>query len=277
MNARQIMIRKIISGGQPGADRAALNAAILMGISHGGWIPKGRITEDGTLPDKYELREMPTSSHQTPIEQNVIDSDGTLIFFRGKPTGGTEFTRKIALQHDKQLLLIDLNNPTSYDAASLILSWISLQKIKVLNVSGPSASKDSGIYGEVLRILKMAITMGGIKKENHPLRCNTAKEDRPSKPPITVEEAVERLIMGLSLRDKSTLVNMAETELCTLNSNLGKYIRNEFDLWSGNIELLTSCCYFVKRDKIDQDEASSIIIREAWKQLGKTHRLRIIK
>jgi hypothetical protein len=78
------MINKIISGGQTGADRAALDFALKFNIPHGGWIPKGRIAEDGPLPAKYQLQEMPTSSYPKRTEQNVIDSDGTLIFSRGK-------------------------------------------------------------------------------------------------------------------------------------------------------------------------------------------------
>jgi hypothetical protein len=83
------MIKKIVSGGQTGADRAALDFALKFFKPHGGWIPKGHITEDGPLPDKYQLEEMPTGSYPARTEQNVIDSDGTVIFSRGKPTGGT--------------------------------------------------------------------------------------------------------------------------------------------------------------------------------------------
>jgi hypothetical protein len=79
------------------------------------------------------------------------------------------------------------------------------------------------------------------------------------------------------LKDKATIVNMAETEIGTLNANLGEYIRNEFGLWSGNYDLLTSCCFLIKRDDVHVDEASSIIIRELWKRLQETHKLRIVK
>ncbi len=92
------MIKKIISGGQTGADRAALDVALKLGISHGGWIPKGRKAEDGPLPDKYQLREMPTGSYPKRTEQNVLDSDGTLIIARGKLTGGSDLTRKMTLK-----------------------------------------------------------------------------------------------------------------------------------------------------------------------------------
>ncbi|MDB4442552.1 putative molybdenum carrier protein [bacterium] len=104
------MIQKIISGGQTGADRAALDVALKLGILHGGWIPKGRMAEDGPLPEIYHLREMPTDSYEARTEKNVQDSDGTLIIARGKLTGGTDYTRQMTLRHKKQLLGIDLKN-----------------------------------------------------------------------------------------------------------------------------------------------------------------------
>jgi len=97
------MIKKIISGGQTGADRAALDVAIKLSIPHGGWIPKGRKAEDGPLPEIYKLKEMPTDSYPARTEQNVIDSDGTLIIARGKLTGGTDYTRQMTLKNKKQL------------------------------------------------------------------------------------------------------------------------------------------------------------------------------
>ena len=81
------MLKKIISGGQTGADQAVLDIVIKLGLPHGGWIPKGRIAEAGPLPDKYRLKEMPTDSYSECIEQNVKDSKGTLIISYGKLTG----------------------------------------------------------------------------------------------------------------------------------------------------------------------------------------------
>ncbi|MBW2083807.1 MAG: hypothetical protein JRI39_12165, partial [Deltaproteobacteria bacterium] len=83
------MINKIISGGQTGAEQAALDVAIELGIPHGGWIPKGRLTENGFLPEIYQLQEMPTTSYVKKTEQNILDSDGTLIISHGKLTGGS--------------------------------------------------------------------------------------------------------------------------------------------------------------------------------------------
>lgn len=89
------MIEKIISGGQTGADRAGLDVAIELGIPHGGWIPKGRKTEEGPLPAKYKLKEMRTTSYPKRTEKNILDSDGTVIFTFGKLTGGSELTRRL--------------------------------------------------------------------------------------------------------------------------------------------------------------------------------------
>ena len=153
------MLTKLISGGQTGADRAALDIALKFDIPHGGWVPEGRLAEDGRLPDKYKIKEMPTDSYSARTEQNVIDSDGTVIFSHGKPAGGSDYTREMALKHGKQLLGIDLNLTTSFDAASLIVSWIQLRRIKILNVADPRASEDAGIYYDVFRILAMVIQM----------------------------------------------------------------------------------------------------------------------
>jgi putative molybdenum carrier protein len=113
------MIEKIISGGQTGADQGALDAAIKLGIPHGGWIPKGRITENGPLPDRYDLIEMPTASYPERTEKNIRESDGTLILSHGRLTGGSEYTKKWALKHGKPMLHIDLSNDTSCPSQQL--------------------------------------------------------------------------------------------------------------------------------------------------------------
>ena len=123
------MIKKIISGGQTGADSPALDVAIKLNIPYGGWVPKGRLAEDGPIPLKYKLQEMPSESYPARTEQNVIDSDGTLIIARGKLTGGSDYTRKMTLKHHKQLLGTDLNLTNYYDTASLIASWIRMQRV----------------------------------------------------------------------------------------------------------------------------------------------------
>jgi len=150
------MVNKIISGGQTGADRAALDVAIKLGISHGGWIPKGRLTENGMLDDKYHLKEMETANYNKRTEQNVIDSAGTLIISHGKLTGGSDHTRDMVLRHGRPWLHIDLNKTESFQAAKQIRSWLAEHEIEVLNVAGPRASKDSAIYQATVDILETA-------------------------------------------------------------------------------------------------------------------------
>ena len=151
------MVTKIISGGQTGADRAALDVAIKLGILHGGWIPKGRLTENGKLDDKYQLKEMDTANYNQRTEQNVIDSNGTLILSHGKLTGGSDYTQDMVLRHGRPWLYIDLNKTPSSRAARQIRSWIAEHEIKVLNVAGPRASKDPAIYLSTTDILDRAL------------------------------------------------------------------------------------------------------------------------
>ena len=193
------MINKIISGGQTGADLAALDVAIKFDIPHGGCIPKGRLTEAGPLPDKYKLKEMPTRSYPKRTEQNVIDSDGTLIIARGKLSGGTDYTRQRTLKHKKQLLGIDLNLTSHFDAASLIASWIKLQRVQILNVAGPRPSKDPRIYSDTIRILEQVVKMLTDEESRSIVELEHSEKGKPSKPPKTVKEAVNRLIGELPL------------------------------------------------------------------------------
>lgn len=98
------MLKEILSGGQTGADLAALDVAIELGIPHGGWLPKGRKTEAGPLPYKYKLQEMPRARYADRTEKNLLDSDGTLILSHGPLDGGSALTRRLAKRHGKREL-----------------------------------------------------------------------------------------------------------------------------------------------------------------------------
>ena len=151
------MVTKIISGGQTGADQAALDFAIKHNIPHGGWIPKGRMTEDGPLPSKYQLQEMPTKSYPTRTEKNVVDSDGTLLLSHGKLSGGTALTRKLAVQHDKPWLHVDMDKLSVDQAAEMLQQWIQNEGLSVLNVAGSRASGDRDIYHVTVTVLEAAL------------------------------------------------------------------------------------------------------------------------
>jgi len=102
------MIERIISGGQTGADRAALDVAIELGIPHGGWIPKGRKTEEGRLSDEYHLLEATSTDYAQRTELNIVDSDATLIMSYGPLTEGSALTQELARKHRRPCLHIDL-------------------------------------------------------------------------------------------------------------------------------------------------------------------------
>jgi len=148
------MLKKIISCGQTGADQAALDVAISLGIPHGGWIPKGRKIDTGILPDKYKLKETDSSSHLESTKQNIIDSDGTLIISHGRLTGGLSLTLELAKQYEKDWFHIDLEINRGFRAAQLVKSWIESYNIEVLNVSGLRTNKDPNIYGDTVKLLK---------------------------------------------------------------------------------------------------------------------------
>lgn len=276
------MVKKIISGGQIGVDQAALDVAIKLAISHGGWIQKGRKTQSGTLPDKYKLQEMPTASYIKRIEQNVINSDGTLIISHGRLTGGSDHSRKMVLKHKRQLLHIDLLQIEALQAAKLIDSWISLHQIKILNVTGPRASEDPKIYKATMDILESAYYLSQVENRAFTLDSfyQTPPKDRSSSPQIhtkTVNDAVELLNTEMPLKDRTTMANLTKNELASLNLTLGIYIRNQLFQKGANLELLASCSHVSENEHLSESAAAFVIIEKLWEELRKTHRLRIVK
>jgi hypothetical protein len=265
------VIEKIISGGQTGADQAALDIAIEMGIPHGGWVPKGRKTEEGALPDKYQLEELATEAYEDRTEKNVLESDGTLILSHGELTGGSALTKRLAKQHNRPWKHVDLNEMSSFAAAMKIIAWVTENKIQVLNVAGPPASKDPEIYEATKRILKAVYFMSVIKAKKIDL------EHIPYAKATTVSEAVKMLEAELSMKDKSLIARMEEGELFRLHPSLGTYIHTHFGLWARNSKLIKSCQFMLKKQDIREDDAMALIIKELWKRLKETHTLRVVK
>ena len=147
---------RIISGGQTGVDRGALDAAMALGIAHGGWCPKGRLAEDGTIPGQYQLTETDRPEYAERTERNVLDSDATLIVCRGRPSGGTELTVRLAQRHNKPHRIIDLDDPPDLKT---IRRWLAAVRPAVLNVAGLRESQAPGITGQT-RDLLMALWGG---------------------------------------------------------------------------------------------------------------------
>ncbi len=275
------MLKKIISGGQTGVDRGALDAAIKLMIPHGGWIPLGRLTEEGPLPQKYKLAETDNSSYADRTEKNVRDADGTLIISRGPLTGGSEYTREMAVRHNRPWLHIDLKLIPAFQAAKAINDWISKGGIEILNVAGPRASKDARIYQDTLNILESAYYLGLVQSGVGDARTGEVSDrdgaGGPSEKPQNVGSAVERLISLMPLKDRATIANMAYDELSSLYHSLGDYIVNTFGLLSRNPKLLESCRQESSGAFEREEDAAVVIIEALWQKLRQTHRLRVVK
>jgi hypothetical protein len=149
---------KIISGGQTGVDRAALDAALRRGIESGGWCPTGRLDEFGRIPDRYPLKELENGGFTERTLQNVKDSDGTVIIYPGKLSGGTEQTLHFCGEQRRPHKLIDASNVPTEKAAQLIADFVRENKIDTLNVAGPRASEWPEGYDYACRALGIFLT-----------------------------------------------------------------------------------------------------------------------
>jgi len=149
-----LTIRKIISGGQTGVDRAALDAGLQLGIPIGGACPKGRKAEDGIIDPKYPLQETSTSDYPERTRKNVQDADGTLILFYDHLSGGSALTKQLAEEQNKPVLALDLQQNPSLGT---VTDWINKHKIKTLNVAGPRESTHPGIYQTAYYFLLKAL------------------------------------------------------------------------------------------------------------------------
>jgi hypothetical protein len=139
---------KIVSGGQTGVDRAALDAAIKAGVAYGGWCPAGRRAEDGAIPARYDLAETPSDDYSERTEWNVRDSDGTLIVLPdGVASAGTALTKNLCDKYTRPVIVVSL---LDLDNVSRLEDWMRTQHIKTLNIAGPRESESPGIYSKLL-------------------------------------------------------------------------------------------------------------------------------
>ena len=161
------MIKKIISGGHPGAERAALDAAIKLDIPHSGWAYKGRKTEDGILPEEYKVKETINKSFSNRIEKNVLDAAGVVIFAYGKPTIGLKMVEELASKHKRSCLNIDFSQSHLNIAAATIRAWLIKNEIETVYVTGQKTVKDFDLYSEVIRIIEGVQRMDTEDSETH--------------------------------------------------------------------------------------------------------------
>ncbi|MBF0231499.1 MAG: putative molybdenum carrier protein [Desulfamplus sp.] len=288
------MLKKIISGGQTGADRAAIDTAIKFNLDHGGWIPAGRRAEDGALSEQYNLIEMETSSYPKRTEQNIINSDGTLIISRGMLAGGSLLTRKIASRLNKPWCHIDLMEMDEFEGAVILHGFVSDNQIEILNVAGPRASQDPFIYRSVKSIIETFIYMELMETSPDELRADDIIlfQRKPEFLCTTIEDAVTFLADTMQLRTRSVIANSSDIQIGSLYFSLSDTIKVKLGLDSGNTELLDACRknleikkgeQFQYRDGeafsgdiMDIEDAAMVILKELKKFLKKSHILRVV-
>jgi hypothetical protein len=153
-----VRLRAIISGGQTGADRAALDVAIEHGLDIGGWVPRDRAAEDGQIQSRYAgLTETETSDPAERTKRNVRDSDATLIVSHGPLAGGSRLTAEEARRRGCPVLHVDLSALTANAATRHVREWMAATEPRVLNVAGPRASEDPSIYAATATLLRAVL------------------------------------------------------------------------------------------------------------------------
>lgn len=148
-----VNITRIISDGQAGVDRAALDAAMAMGVVHGGWCPRGRAAEDGPIDPRYRLKETDSPGYRQRTRLNVLESSATLSLNEGPLSGGTSITLDFARRFGKPHIVAQLDEERLGDALSRVVQWLEECETEVLNVAGPGERKRPGIHGRALAFL----------------------------------------------------------------------------------------------------------------------------
>ena len=148
---------RIVSGGQTGVDRAALDFAIARGIPHGGWCPRGRRAEDGVIPAKYQLRETQTEDYAERTERNVADADVTLIIAGKVPLeGGTRYTQECAARLGKPYVIVTRSEGIER-AVAAVRGLLGEHRVETLNVAGPRESEEAGLGEFAADVLERAL------------------------------------------------------------------------------------------------------------------------
>jgi len=172
------MLKKIISGGQPGVEIAALDAAIQFDIPHAGWAYKGKKTEDGVLPEQYNVKGIDNPSYFERLEKNIIDSKGTVILTYSQLSIGLKGVRDLAEKHKKPCLHLELRDCATNQAISSIRKWMNNHEIEAVYFTGPKPVETSNIYRDVILIIQGLCGVEreqekflGIEEDDDPKKC----------------------------------------------------------------------------------------------------------
>jgi len=274
------MLEKIISGGLTHVEIAALDTAIKLGIPYSGWRPGIQVPDQSADTDKYTLHTLASNRPRDAVAKNVAAANGTFIITYGLLQETVDYARQMTLKMRKHLLGIDLEQHTAIKAARLLASWLDMNHIESLYVTGSTRERTSRIYHRTSHILESAIATL-LAQLSLPSYRGPSSDDagaaKPSKQPETVAEALTMLNSRLSLKEKTHIASGSLDIFLQADHPLGPYLQKILGLKAGNDMLMNSCAVCAGKNTLTPDEASQVIIREFWKHLQQTHRLRIIK
>ena len=274
------MLEKIISCGRPGAEQAALDAAIKLGIVFGGWLPQGDDPTFTPKSDKYNRTELASDQQTEANKTNIRNSDGTLLLSHGVLGFDTHEIENTARRYSTPLLQIDLNQVNAFNGAAMINDWIMENAITILHVSGPSQMEDQRIYQATHDILQavyfLNLTETSVNLSMDSRNQVHAQPDN-EQAPDSADAAVELIIKAMSLKDRTQLANFRAEEIAALQLTLGLYIKAKLDFWSGRADFDRSCEAVAEEEKMDKSNLPMVLIKLVWKKLRHTHRLRIVK
>jgi len=274
------MLKKIISGGLTVADQAVLDAAISLGIPHGGYIPWGRLTEIGTLPSKYKLQELNTDNHLDCIERNVKESKGTLIISAGELNDGSKYARKVTIKHSHQVFVVDLELTPSFEAVTIVYDWIQTYNIDALYIIGPFTFEYYNIDRHMTIIVEGALLLDIMDAPQGSKVTDYYKDMYLQKIPVlpkTVDEAINQIMSDMSLEEKVRMANFDKEELRVINYSMSIFIRNQLFMKDINKELFESCLAVSEDKNLNEGTAALVIIERLWEKLRKIYKLRIVK
>lgn len=274
------MIEKIISGGQTGADIAALDVAIKLGIDHGGWLPKGRKTEAGPLSHKYQLMEMDSTDYRERTKQNIIDSQGTVIISRAELTGGSQLTQSYANVIGRPVCPINLSLTEEHEASMMIKTFVQENQIKVLNVAGPRLSQQPWIYSDVKLVLEVALYLLFCDSDHEKTISSFVPRDLVSEKKVdSLEAAIERLDELMPLKSKTFIAKFNSKALYMLYFGFKDYIAHVAGVSEQNRSLLDSCANAIQQESknCSADDVVMVIFQHLKTEYEKKYSLRVVK
>ncbi|WP_321491764.1 putative molybdenum carrier protein [uncultured Desulfobacter sp.] len=276
-------LNKIVSGGQTGADRAALDFAINFNIPHGGWISKGRRTEAGPLPDVYNLKEMDSTDYPARTRQNILDSDGTVIIARGPLTGGSALTHEFALRTGKNVCSINLLEQDTFEASLILHDFLLDQGIHVLNVAGPRASHDPDIYYDVKTILTTALYLDFLETQENEIQEELWQTDQMidqhfdfPKDFTSIKQATDALEQSLTLRGKILIARSQTCQMADIYFTFLEYVRSSLSLDEYNSNLFKFLSKGRTLKEYTPEDAVMDLLKELKNQLSPQFKLRVV-